>query len=170
MKIETHEHINYELPTVLIENSTILPNQKCLRAQTVIPQNTLVFSFHGGVTTERTRTSIQVAGNYHIEAGEFGVYTNHSCEPNAAIVSHFNAETLCATVKLITLRTIRAGEELTFDYATTEATLTCELLNMPCLCGSSQCRKTMLGFNQLTDNQKDNLLQQNIVAQYLYAK
>lgn len=167
MKTEINEHTNYELPTVVIENSTIMQGQKCLRAQAAIPQNTLIFSFHGGVSTERTRTSIQVAEKYHIEAGDFGVYTNHSCEPNAAITAHFNAETLCATVKLVTVRDVRAGEELTFDYATTETTLTSELLNQRCLCKSSQCRKVMLGFNQLTDIQKDELKKLGFVADYL---
>ncbi|MDR0941378.1 MAG: SET domain-containing protein-lysine N-methyltransferase [Bacteroidales bacterium] len=169
MKIETQQQTNYESSAVKIDNSTMLQGQKCLRAQAAIPKYIVIFSFHGEVSSERTRTSIQVAENYHIEAGDFGVYTNHSCDPNAAISAHFNAETLCATVKLVTLRKVRAGEELTFDYATTESTLTSELLNKLCLCNSSQCRKIMLGFNQLTDIQKDKLIEEDVVADYLYA-
>lgn len=158
---------NYESPLVSVGESTMLCGQKCLRAQAFIPENTLIFLFHNSVSSNRTRTSIQVAENLHIEAGEFGSCTNHSCAPNAAIVSQCNAETMQAAVMLITLCDVHAGSELTFDYATTESTLTCELLNQPCLCRSSQCRKTMLGFNQLTDIQKETLIQQGLVAHYL---
>ncbi|MDR1761623.1 MAG: SET domain-containing protein-lysine N-methyltransferase [Bacteroidales bacterium] len=158
---------NYESPLVSVEESTILLKQKCLRANSFIPENTLIFLFHNSASSNRTRTSIQVAENLHIEAGEFGSCTNHSCAPNAAIVSKCNTETMQATVMLITLHDVHAGSELTFDYATTESTLTSELLNQPCLCSSSQCRRIMIGYNQLSDIQKDELTKQGLVANYL---
>lgn len=158
---------NYESPLVAVEESTMLPNQKCLRALSFIREKTVIFVFHNSVTENRTRTSIQVEANLHIEAGEFGSCTNHSCKPNAMIVSKCNVQTKQAVVMLITLCNVNAGSELTFDYASTESTLISELLGKDCLCKSSQCRKEMRGYNQLSENQKNDLVKQQIVSNYL---
>lgn len=53
---------------------------------------------------------------------------NHSCEPNAG----FRSE-----ASLIAIRSIKPGEEITFDYATCMSTA---IVNMPCDCGSEKCR------------------------------
>ncbi len=59
--------------------------------------------------------------------------TNHSCDPNAGIR---NATTLVA------MRDIAAGEEICFDYAMTDCTMShTPSVEMDCLCGSSSCRK-----------------------------
>ena len=93
----------------LAENSTYLPNP--------------------------TRTSIQVR-NVHLEHYEGGC-TNHSCNPNAKILSimwgldmtahyvPFNAFAETSTLNPILLASedIFAGEEITFDYETTEEKL-----------------------------------------------
>jgi hypothetical protein len=55
-------------------------------------------------------------------------YFNHSCEPNCAIVG---------TKKVIALRNIKKGTELTFDYSMTDGDL---LWNMPCICQTKKCR------------------------------
>lgn len=56
-------------------------------------------------------------------------YMNHSCDPNTYWA---NDETMIAR------RDIAAGEELTYDYATTEITIPFE---MTCRCGSPLCRQ-----------------------------
>lgn len=53
---------------------------------------------------------------------------NHSCDPNAG----FRSE-----ASLIAMRSIKPGEEITFDYATCMSTT---IVNMPCECGSEKCR------------------------------
>lgn len=56
-------------------------------------------------------------------------YINHSCNPNAGIEGK---------VRCRAMRDIRKGEEITMDYATTEATPHWE---MKCHCKQPNCRK-----------------------------
>jgi hypothetical protein len=60
-------------------------------------------------------------------------YGNHSCDPN---MWHTDAYTLA------TRRDIRAGEELTVDYATQT---TAADFQMPCRCGTPACRQVITG-------------------------
>jgi SET domain-containing protein len=60
-------------------------------------------------------------------------YGNHSCDPNLWWVGPFD---------LATRRSIRTGEELTNDYATSTAEAT---FTMQCTCGSPLCRGTVTG-------------------------
>jgi len=55
-------------------------------------------------------------------------HVNHSCDPNAGILGH---------IALVSLHTILPGEEVCFDYATTDSTHHCEF---ECWCGSAECR------------------------------
>lgn len=60
---------------------------------------------------------------------------NHSCEPNVGVVTP-DAD----VVAIVAMRDISEGEELTFDYSTTE----CDpLWEMTCTCGSARCRRTI---------------------------
>jgi hypothetical protein len=63
-------------------------------------------------------------------------FFNHSCDPNAG----FSGQ-----VFLVALRDIRAGEEITFDYAMTvsESVGSDMVFSMDCSCGSPRCRKTI---------------------------
>lgn len=56
-------------------------------------------------------------------------YVNHSCNPSAAIIG---------TKKMIARRDLQPGEEITIDYAMTDADI---LWEMPCSCGERNCRK-----------------------------
>lgn len=55
---------------------------------------------------EKTRTSIQVGKNKHVE-DQIGMYINHSCSPSSRIDG----------MNVVAIKDIRAGEEITFDYA-----------------------------------------------------
>jgi hypothetical protein len=60
------------------------------------------------------------------------LYVNHCCDPNVAIQGQ---------IVLVAMRDIRAGEELTIDWATTD-----DLdFEMSCRCGSPQCRGVITG-------------------------
>ncbi len=64
--------------------------------------------------------------------GNGSVYINHSCEPNlyqCKLPGHY---------LLFSLKRIRPGEELTFDYK-----LHPEKTAVPCRCGSPRCRGVM---------------------------
>lgn len=60
-------------------------------------------------------------------------YVNHSCQPNAG---------LRGQVVLVAMRTISAGEEITYDYAMSDASNYDEF---PCSCGSIRCRGRVSG-------------------------
>ena len=60
-------------------------------------------------------------------------YGNHGCDPN---LWHTDAHTLA------TRRDVRAGEELTVDYAT--QTIAADF-RMPCRCGAPACRRVITG-------------------------
>ena len=60
------------------------------------------------------------------------LYTNHSCTPNLGIRGD---------ITFVALRDIRAGEELTHDWAMTDN----DDYSMPCRCGSANCRGTLSG-------------------------
>ena len=64
----------------------------------------------------------------------FDSYMNHSCDPNA------RHEYLTDTVyRIVAVRPIRVGEQITIDYATIDQDNDDEPFE--CLCGSSKCRK-----------------------------
>ena len=71
----------------------------------------IVFKFNPRYTKKRTRTSIQV-GNLHIE-DDIGQYLNHNCSPNTCVVNENDP-------KLIAINDISIGDELTFDYNSSE--------------------------------------------------
>ena len=60
------------------------------------------------------------------------LYVNHCCDPNVAIQGQ---------IVLVAMRDVRAGEELTIDWATTDDLDE----EMPCRCGSPSCRGTISG-------------------------
>jgi SET domain-containing protein len=60
------------------------------------------------------------------------IFSNHSCEPNIGVQGQ---------IVFLAMRTVRAGEELTHDWATTD----CEDYEMSCNCGAAGCRKTITG-------------------------
>lgn len=73
-------------------------------------------------------------------------YVNHSCDPNVC----FSKDGL----HYMTLRDIRAGEELFFDYSTSEND---PHWSMMCLCGSPKCRGAVTGFSRLRAADKARL-------------
>ena len=60
------------------------------------------------------------------------LYSNHSCEANLGIRGE---------ITLVAMRDIRAGEELTHDWATTDD----NDYSVECKCGAPNCRKTVTG-------------------------
>ncbi len=60
-------------------------------------------------------------------------WINHSCAPNAGLLGQ---------VSLVALREIEPGEEICFDYATSDG---CDYDEFDCCCASVQCRKRIRG-------------------------
>lgn len=77
------------------------------------------------------------------------VYANHCCQPNAAVV--IGRSSRGPTLALVATRDIAAGDEVAWDYDTTErgptrgmiAAFGGERWTMPCHCGARRCRKVI---------------------------
>ena len=64
-------------------------------------------------------------------------YINHSCEPNCGIRDLF---------KVVAMRDIYQGEEITWDYEMTERN---KYWKMKCKCGTPGCRKVIVNFDNM---------------------
>ena len=60
------------------------------------------------------------------------LYSNHSCDPNLGVRGE---------ITFVAMRDIRAGEELTHDWATTDD----DDYSLECKCGAPNCRKIVTG-------------------------
>lgn len=80
--------------------------------------------------------------------GNTARWINHSCDPNcqAVIVEDPKGDRRRDRIEIETLRPIRPGEELTYDYGITlDAPHTARLKKLwKCLCGSPKCTGTLL--------------------------
>lgn len=103
-----------------------------------------------------TAMCLQVDENVFLQGtGEFDDFVNHSCDPNCVI--RFEN----GTAVLYVLKDIKAGEELTFDYNTSDWDMleqeenSGEQLTFDCLCQSSNCVGRVKGFRHLTAEQRN---------------
>lgn len=86
-----------------------------------------------------SRLTVQVSGTRHILlAPEVLTYVNHSCDPNA----FFDTESL----RLVSLRRIARGDEITFFYPSTEWDLA---EPFACGCGRPACLGLIQGARHL---------------------
>jgi hypothetical protein len=110
----------------------------------------VVFPLMGRPVEQPTRFTIQVGANKHIDpisehASPWG-YLNHGCDPNVAVDIPRRA--------VVARRPIAAGDELRFDYNTTEWELA---EPFGCNCGSASCAGVVLGFAHLSPERQQVL-------------
>lgn len=89
-----------------------------------------------GMSADRRSRSIQVDNDLYLVSGavpEPGDMLNHSCEPNCGING---------SAVVMAMRDIEVGEELTFDYAMTDAS---DYDEFTCLCNERSCRGLVTG-------------------------
>lgn len=82
------------------------------------------------------RYSLQVEENHYLVSlsdCEPPDYVNHSCSPNSG---------LSGQISLVSMRDIKPGEEVTYDYAMSDGSSYDEF---PCGCGSVHCRGRVSG-------------------------
>lgn len=72
-----------------------------------------IFYLQGPLVSEPTRTSIKIADGKHVE-DKFGGFINHNCNPSTEIRDG----------KVIAIKNIKRGDEITFDYTSNEDALT----------------------------------------------
>lgn len=123
----------------------------CLVASSLIEPGERIILVDGELSQTPCRLSVQVGQNLHIspppDLGDHDKrdqyqwrFLNHSCCPNAVIVRRV----------LIAIRPIEAGEEVTFDYNTTESVMASPFL---CRCGHCDSAK-IRGYHFLTPAEK----------------
>ena len=110
---------------------------------------------NGARTAQPTRWTLQVGARVHIEADPAATvneqianfpwrFLNHSCEPNTRITG----------LRVVLLRPVRAGDELTFNYNSTEFDMASPFA---CHCGSRTCLGVIRGFVHLTADERAGL-------------
>lgn len=104
--------------------------------------------------------TVQVGINKHVDPqGTVPAFLNHSCQPNAKFVytrrgvSYSDLEGNYEVFwYLISIRDIKEGEDITFDYNTTEYEMAAAF---KCECGVKQCLGEIKGFKYMSPKQQE---------------
>lgn len=112
-------------------------------AKRAFRQGELVFVLTGLATSKRTRMTVQVGRDRHIEPSVLCAHVNHSCDPCAGI-----RDNASGTYDVIAMRQIAVGEEITIDYDTFESEIVSDDLRS-CACGTALCREKAIGYDSL---------------------
>jgi hypothetical protein len=106
-----------------------------------------IFHLAGQVVAQPSKYTIQRRESEHLSpGGALWAFVNHACIPNCTI--DFD------TWELVSRSPIRAGEEITFNYNTTEWEISSPF---NCACGSQNCGHVIRGFRYLTGAQRSDL-------------
>jgi hypothetical protein len=109
-----------------------------------------IMQFSGIIRCEPTRYTIQIDEHQHLDMGKaIEVNINHSCSPNTTLVVENGI------VRLHALRQMQKGEEITFNYLTTEYDMVHPFI---CKCGNSGCYKLISGFKNIPKSKQLDLL------------
>ena len=125
---------------------------KGLFARNDLVAGSVIFYLKGSISRLPNKYSIQLSSDKHLDFPPVRKpdddhdyawqYLNHSCEPNVYV----NAAEYCVCA----IKNIRQGEELTFNYLTTEYELATPFL---CRCQSAKCFGAIRGSKFLTADQ-----------------
>jgi hypothetical protein len=153
---EGHEINGHTAPNSKIEMK-LCNGYKGLYAKKNMIAGSVIFLLKGRISGRGNKYSVQLSRDKHLDfplirkpndhLDYAWQYVNHSCEPNGYV----NA----AEYSFCALRNIREGEEITFNYLTTEYELASPFL---CECRSPKCFEFIQGYKFLTDDQITALL------------
>lgn len=106
-----------------------------------------IFRLSGQVAAQSSKHTIQRWESEHLSPnGALWAWVNHACIPNCTI--DFD------TWELVSRGPIRAGEEISFNYNSTEWELSSPF---SCACGSPNCGQVIRGFRYLDGAQRNDL-------------
>mgnify|MGYP001399651952 CR=1 FL=1 len=95
------------------------PQHAGVIAYDIFKKGSVVYEFEGEVIEEPSRTSIQSYDDIHLEDDlKIASFINHKCKPNTRIEKL--GKKRGRKIKFIALKNIEIGEQITFDYNTTE--------------------------------------------------
>ena len=137
-----------------------------------IRHDSVIFQLKGTITGTLSKYTIQVGSNRHLNLPTIRTinddsdycwqYLNHHCEPNGYIDT--------AQLTFRALRNIKRGEEITFNYLTTESAMA---VPFNCICGSSNCFGFIQGRDFLNPAEAERLAhvvgEDNVVTLFLLA-
>jgi uncharacterized protein len=89
------------------------------------------------------RYSLWLDGDWYFDMVDQTRWINHSCAPNCEIEGGVEPDGGAPWARVVAIRAIRAGEEVTYDYA-----FDAELAE-PCACGVATCRGWIVEEDQL---------------------
>jgi uncharacterized protein len=166
-------------PYFKVESSSIIKGTKGAFAIVDIPKGTKIVQYKGRIITKAVS---EKQSDKHKAKGELWVFTlnsrydvdasvhgnearfiNHSCEPSCQAVNYDDEE-----IWIESIRDIKKGEELTYDYGFDEPDGA-----FPCLCGSKNCREWIVrddykfkkGEKEELEKEKEEFLKENPQAQ-----
>jgi hypothetical protein len=109
-------------------------NYKSLSASQAFEEGQVLSSIpNENIYHEPNRYTVQIGCNLHTEVAHLSAL-NHSCDPNLILDTE--------RMLVIARRPIRAGEELTFFYPSTEWEMAAPFI---CLCGAANCIHVVAG-------------------------
>jgi hypothetical protein len=115
-----------------------------LYAVETIARDEVIVALSGPIVGHNTETSIQFGEGVYLDGnGDIDDFLNHSCEPNGYV--RFSDMSVRA------LRAIDAGEEITYDYNSTEFDMEEGFM---CRCGAERCLGLVRGFRYLDRQQR----------------
>lgn len=133
-------------------------------------QGQILFRFDGkqitlqeakALSTFDSERLLQIGPSIYLNVKEhFGVFTNHSCNPNCYIKISVN------NAFLVAARLIKPGDELCFDYSTT-STDTVDTWSMQCNCQPYGCRRVITGFSSVPKEQRNKMISLGMVPSYV---
>jgi len=131
-----------------------------IRAKEAISVGSFISDVWGPVLHSATPYTLQVGVNKHVDPVGPLKRTNHSCRPNSKFIFERRYKNspmpgldgVCQVFwYLVATRDITKGEDITFDYTTTEYEMS---RGFKCLCGAVDCLGEVKGFKFLTPEQK----------------
>ncbi|HYC28063.1 MAG TPA: SET domain-containing protein-lysine N-methyltransferase [Chitinophagaceae bacterium] len=139
---------------------------KGLFASIDIPKNTIVarvtgspMNFAGTLELgEKESHTLQIGPDQYILCDPPFLYSNHSCNPNCGLTPNLG---------LKTLKNIRQGQELLWDYSTSMLE---RHWTMPCNCGSANCRHIIRDFDLLPEKLQARYIRLDIVQPFILEK
>lgn len=129
---------------------------KGVYARQAIPKDSVIFTLRGSILTRPSKYTIELGSKQHLnvpphrkannELDYCWQYLNHCCEPNGYI--NISERSFRA------LRDITPGEQITFNYLTTESEMA---VPFNCTCRSPNCFGYIRGRHFLTTAEGDRL-------------
>jgi len=114
---------------------------------------------------KRPDDPLQIGEKRYLELEKPYIFFNHSCDPNAAVVGR---------AKIVAVKNIQKGEEILFDYSTTEwvddSFGQYKEWTVKCNCGIRLCRKEIKEFPLLPNSLQRKYINKKMVQDFILKK